>query len=99
MPMPEGPSSVSPEFPTTGEDAALPSHPGKPGVIAPWLSMTPRLDESNCEKRNPGETHAALKRLLRIAEHESGTLMPGRRVLRTGPRKILTRAPLSFHPP
>ena len=72
MPMPEGPSSASPGFPTTGEDGTVPSPPGKPGVIAPWLSTTPRLDDAICEKRNPTETYAALKRLLRIAEHESG---------------------------
>jgi hypothetical protein len=62
-PMPgEAPSSASPKFPTTGEEA---------GVI-PWLSTTPRPDAANCEKRNPSETDAALKRLLRIAEQESG---------------------------
>jgi hypothetical protein len=72
MLMPEGPSSVSPEFPTTGEDAAVPPHPGKPGVIAPWLSTTPLLADAICEKRNATETYAALKRLLSIAEHESG---------------------------
>jgi len=61
MPMPEGPSSASPEFPTTGEDGTVPlSPPGKPGVIAPWLSTTPRLDDAICEKRNP------------TAEHENG---------------------------
>ena len=32
------------------------------------VSMTPRLDDAICEKRNPTETKAALKRLLRIAE-------------------------------
>ena len=54
MPAPEGPSSASPEFPTTGEDGTVPlSPPGKPGVIAPWLSTTPRLDDAICEKRNP----------------------------------------------
>ena len=72
MPAPEGPSSASPEFPTTGEDGTVPSHPGKPGVIAPWLPTTPRLDDAICEKRNATETDAALKRLLRIAEDESG---------------------------
>ena len=41
-------------------------------MIAPWLSTTPRLDDAICEKRNATETDAALKRLLRIAEHESG---------------------------
>ena len=73
MPAPEGPSSASPEFPTTGEDGTVPlSPPDKPGVIAPWLSTTPRLDDAICEKRNATETDAALKRLLRIAEDESG---------------------------
>jgi hypothetical protein len=72
MPMPEGPSSASPEFPTTAEDGTVPSHPGKHRVIAPWLSTTPRLDDAICEKRNATETDAALKRLLRIAEDESG---------------------------
>ena len=73
MPAPKGPSSASPEFPTTGEDGTVPpSPPGKPGVIAPWLSTTPRLDDAICEKRNPTETYTALKRLLRIAEHENG---------------------------
>ena len=70
MPMPEGPSSASPEFPTTAEDGTVPSHPGR--VITPWLSTTPRLDDAICEKRNATETDAALKRLLRIAEDESG---------------------------
>ena len=57
MPMP-------PEFPRTGEEA---------GLIAPWLSTTPRSDDAtNCEKRNPSETDAVLMRLLRIAEQESG---------------------------
>ena len=73
MCMPDGPGSTSPAFPTTGEDGTpSSSHPGKRGVIAPWLMTTPRLDDAICEKRNPTETYAALKRLLHIAEHESG---------------------------
>ena len=44
----------------------------QPGLIAPWLSTTPRPDDAICEKRNPSETDAALMRLLRIAEQESG---------------------------
>ena len=63
VPMPEGPSSVSPEFSTTGEDGTVPSHPGKPGVIAPWLSMSPsrrrHLREAKSH-RDQGRSEAAI---------------------------------------
>ena len=39
--------------------------------MAPWLMTTPPLDDAISEKRNPAETHVALKRLLHIAEHEN----------------------------
>ena len=70
--MPAGPGSTSPAFPTKGEDGTpSSSHPGKCAVMAPWLMTTPPLDDAISEKRNPAETHVALKRLLHIAEHEN----------------------------
>ena len=67
-----GPGSSSPAFPTRGEDGTpSSSHPGKCAVMASWLMTTPPLDDAISEKRNPAETHVALKRLLHIAEHEN----------------------------
>ena len=67
-------------------------------MIAPWLSTTPRPDDAICEKRNPTETYAALKRLLRIAEHESGNSHAAPESSAEGPRRILTHAPRASAP-
>ena len=66
MPMPDGPGSASPAFPTNGEDATA------SWSQAPWLRTTLLPGDNISETRDPAETYIALKRLLRIAEHEGG---------------------------
>ena len=66
MPMSDGPGSASPAFPTRGEDATASSSQ------APWLRTTLLPGDNISETRDPAETYIALKRLLRMAEHEGG---------------------------
>ena len=66
MPIPDAPGSASPAFPTRGEDATASSSQ------APWLRTTPLPGDNISETRDPAETYIALKRLLRMAEHEGG---------------------------